>query len=89
MFVLLPDGRPVVVGQLYTSAVLDAKESVDAEIRLKGSRVVIEADEELLLISGGCKIHLDARGKVVTTADQVVSRARASNKVQGGCVQIN
>ena len=89
LFVLLPDGQPVVVGQLYTSAVLEAKAGADAEVRLKGSRVIIEADNELILMSGTCKIQLDARGKAVTTANQIVSRARATNKVQGGCVQIN
>jgi hypothetical protein len=51
--------------------------------------VVIEADVELVLKAGPCSLHFDARGKAVTTADQIVSRARDTNKVQGGSVQLN
>ena len=42
---------------------------------LKGRRVRIEAETEVVLTAGQTQIHLDARGKAVTTADQVVSRA--------------
>ena len=34
-------------------------------------------------------IALDARGKAVTTAESIVSRARGTNKVQGGSVHLN
>jgi hypothetical protein len=60
-----------------------------AEVVLSGSRVKIEADVELILQAGACRITLDGRGKAVTTADQIVSRARGANKVQGGSVQLN
>jgi len=88
--IVLPcaDGTSVIVGQLYPSIPAGQGHASD-EIILKGTRVRIEADLELVLKSGGCVVHLDSRGKAVTTADQIVSRARGNNKVQGGSVQLN
>jgi hypothetical protein len=80
---LLPNRQPVIVGQLYSSAL------VDSDVLITGRTVRIEAESELILRSGTSKIHLDARGRLVTSADHVLSRARAANKVQGGSVQIN
>ncbi len=83
----LPGGEPVIVGQLFAEVPVEEAGGVD--VVLKGRRVRIEAEAELELVAGDSRIHLDARGKAVTTADQVVSRARGANKVQGGCVQLN
>jgi hypothetical protein len=86
---VLPDGGAVIVGQLYAAVPIEAPGGADADITLKGNRVRIEAETELVLVSGSCQIHLDSRGKAITTADHVVSRARGANKVQGGSVQLN
>jgi hypothetical protein len=56
---------------------------------LRAKSIRIEAEDDVVIAAGASKMHLDARGKVVTTADHVVSRARAVNKVQGGCVKLN
>jgi hypothetical protein len=85
----LPDGTAVIVGQVYDTVPLETRASADAEVSLRGSRVRIEADLELILKAGGCEIRMDALGKMVTTADTLVSRARGANKVQGGTVQLN
>jgi len=85
----LPSGAEVIIGQLHASVPLEPTGVVDGEVRLRGSRVIIQADEELVLEAGACRVQLDARGKAVTTADQIVSRARGANKVQGGSVQLN
>lgn len=83
------NGPPVIVGQVFNDAPLERTGSEDAEVVLRGNKVSIEATEAITLKAGGCEIHLDARGKATTTADQIVSRARGANKVQGGSVQLN
>ena len=83
------DGSTVIVGQVYPCVPVEPAGADGADVVLKGSRVRIEADVELILTAGTCRMHLDARGKAVTTADQIVSRARGANKVQGGSVQLN
>jgi hypothetical protein len=83
------DGSAVIVGQVYPCIPVELDGGQGAEVVLTGSRVKIEADVELILQAGACRITLDGRGKAVTTADQIVSRARGANKVQGGSVQLN
>jgi hypothetical protein len=83
------NGLSVIVGQLYPSVRVEPAGGEGADVLLKGTRVRIEADVELVLKSGACVVQLDARGKAVTSADQIVSRARGANKVQGGSVQLN
>jgi len=83
------DGAAVIVGQVYPFIPMEPAGGDGADVLLKGNRVRIEADVELVLAVGACRVQLDARGKAVTTADQIVSRARGCNKVQGGTVQLN
>jgi hypothetical protein len=79
----------VIIGQLYPEICVETAGGDGADVTLKGTRITIEADVELVLKSGNCVLNLDARGKASTTADQIVSRARGANKVQGGSVQLN
>lgn len=83
------DGSAVIVGQVYPCVLVEPAGAEGADVVLRGSRVRIEADVELILTAGACRVQLDARGKTVTTADQIVSRARGANKMQGGSVQLN
>jgi hypothetical protein len=85
----LADGTAVVVGQVYPSIPVESSAGEGTDVILKGGRVTIEADTELVLKSGTCLLRLDARGKALTTADSIVSRARGANKVQGGSVHLN
>jgi len=86
---VLANGEAVIIAQVHDRVPVAPDGGESAEVVLKGSRVRIEADVELVLSAGDCKLHLDARGKVATTANQIVSRARDSNKIQGGSVQLN
>jgi hypothetical protein len=85
----LTTGEPIIVGQVFTGVPVEESGAAEADLVLKGRRVHIEAQGELVLVAGRTKIHLDAKGKAVTTADQIVSRAQGANKVQGGSVQLN
>jgi hypothetical protein len=87
--VMLSSGSAVVVGQIYSSVPVEPAGGDGADVSLRAARVTIEADSELILRAGGCEIRLDARGKAATTADTIVSRARGTNKVQGGSVHLN
>jgi hypothetical protein len=80
---------PVIIGQLYEDVLLQPGTADGANILLKGRRVTIEADTELLLKAGGSVLQLDARGKVSTTGEHIVSRARGTNRVQGGSIHLN
>jgi Domain of unknown function (DUF6484) len=86
---LLPNGDPVIIGQVYSHVMAECEGNENYDVVLKGRHIIIEAKTELLLVSGRTKIQLDARGKATTLADQVVSRARRGNKIQGGNIQLN
>ncbi len=89
VIVHLHDGSTIIVGQLYDGVQIEAGGGRGADVVLRGRTIRIEAEVELVLASGACSLHLDARGKVLTRADQIVSRARGANKVQGGSVHLN
>jgi hypothetical protein len=84
----LADGSSVIFGQIYPNVPIETAGGA-GEVLLKGSRVTIQAEVELVLEAGACRVQLDARGKALLSADQIVSRARGANKVQGGNVQLN
>jgi Domain of unknown function (DUF6484) len=85
----LPDGSAVVVGQLFTQVMLEPAGAAGADVVLKGDCVRIEAQSQLVIATPNCTIRLDAHGKLESTAEQIVSRARGANKVQGGSVHLN
>ena len=89
LIVTLPDGEPVIVGQVYDSISLGEGDDKDTDVVIKGRRVRIETGSDIVLVAGSSRVHLDSRGKLVASADQIVSRARGTNKIQGGNVQIN
>jgi hypothetical protein len=89
VLVILATEGPIIVGQLCDTIPIALDSSKDGAVVLRGSSIRIEATDEITVTAGASRIHLDARGKATTTADQVVSRARGVNKVQGGCIKLN
>jgi hypothetical protein len=85
----VPGHSPVVIGQLHENVLLQPEAADSAHIALKGGRITIEADTELVLKAGGSVLQLDSRGKVSTTGEHIVSRAQGTNKVQGGSIHLN
>ncbi len=59
------------------------------DVLLDGKRMVLEANEEIVLRCGKSSITLRRDGKVVIKGIQVVSRAAQTNKIKGGSVSIN
>jgi hypothetical protein len=89
VLLLITSDSPVIVGQLYGSVAIETPGSADADVLLQGNSIRITATKEIVLSTGTCEIRLDSAGKATMTGEQVVSRARGANRVQGGCVKLN
>ncbi len=76
--------RPIILGILYDRARTDGK-----TVYLKAARIVVEAQDELLLRCGEGSIEARRDGKVSVKGRDVLSRATRTNKVRGATVQIN
>ncbi len=59
------------------------------EARIDGKRVVITGEEEVELRCGEASITLSKSGKLVIRGASVETRARGTNRIKGGSVQIN
>jgi len=57
--------------------------------RVDGKRVVITGEEQVELRCGEASITLDKSGKLVIRGAYVETRARGTNRIKGGSVQIN
>jgi hypothetical protein len=83
--------RPVVVGWLDPppAAREEGTSTRPAEARVDGRRVVLEANDEIVLKCGEASITLRRNGRVVIRGVYVETRARGVNRVKGGSVAIN
>jgi hypothetical protein len=59
------------------------------EARIDGKRVVITGEEVVELRCGEASITLDRSGKLVIRGAYVETRAKGTNRIKGGSVQIN
>ncbi|MFP2932004.1 DUF6484 domain-containing protein [Pyxidicoccus sp. 3LG] len=59
------------------------------EARVDGETVTLTGDEEVVLRCGDASISLSKNGKVVIRGAYVETRARGTNRIKGGSVQIN
>lgn len=88
--------RPLIMGLLLNAEATKAPgtpENVaqreEAEIRVDGERVIIEAQKELELRCGESVILLQADGRIEIRGNYVTSQASASQRIRGGSVHIN
>lgn len=58
-------------------------------MRVTGKKIHIDAGEEVRLTCGGGTILIDKRGKIVVRGNEILSRARRTNKIKGASVAIN
>lgn len=63
--------------------------STSSEARIDGKRVVITGEEEVELRCGEASITLNKSGKLVIRGAYVETRAKGTNRIKGGSVQIN
>lgn len=59
------------------------------EITVDGKRVVVDAEEEIVLRCGEASITLTKAGKVLIKGNYVISQSAGANRIKGGSVQIN
>lgn len=78
--------RPVVEKASKTLA-LDGESLED--IVLDGRRIIFDAHEEILLRCGGGSVKLRKDGTIIIKGANLVSRAKAANKIKGAAVNIN
>jgi hypothetical protein len=98
------DGRPdapIITGllqdfvgeapQLYEEDETAQPESniAEAEARIDGRRIELEAADEIVLRCGQASITLRRNGRVVIRGTYVESRSRGVNRIKGGSVEIN
>ena len=82
--------RPIIVGCIRhpgdrSLPRLPGQVEVDAD----GERLVVSANQGLVLRCGKASITLSPEGKVVIRGTQVVSHASGLNRIKGGSVQVN
>ncbi len=82
--------RPIVTGVLrpaggWPLADLPAQVQVEAD----GQRLVVTAQDQLVLRCGKASITLTKAGKVLIEGSYVLSRSTGVNRVKGGSVQLN
>jgi hypothetical protein len=59
------------------------------EAKLDGKRVVLDAEDEIVLRCGAASITLRRNGRVIIRGTYLESRSRGINRIKGGAVQIN
>ena len=84
-----PD-EPVIIGMLEN--VLEnmvRMETGPVETIVDGERVVIQAENEIVLTCGAGSITISKDGKIIVKGTDIVSRASQSNKIKGSSVELN
>jgi uncharacterized protein DUF6484 len=85
--------RPIVIGLIQGNHVSkEPRESSGLRplnVEVAGTRVVISADDEIVLRCGKSSVTLTRAGKVVIRGAYVLTRASGVNRIKGASVQIN
>jgi len=89
-------GRPVIIDTLYSLLHEITDHSSDAlmaetpeEVSVDRKRIMIDAEEEIVLRCGEASITLTRAGKVLIRGNYLLSRSSGANRIKGGSVQIN
>jgi hypothetical protein len=89
-------GFPVIIDTLdadYEGIVEQVRTVSEAqkpeEITVDGKRVILDAEEQIVLRCGKASITLTSAGKIILKGTYLVSRSSGANSIKGGSVQIN
>lgn len=89
---------PVIVDAMYSliddiAALADTTTASGVErpreAILDGKRVVLRADEEVVLQCGEASITLTRAGKILIEGEYISNNSRGANKIKGGSIQLN
>lgn len=88
-----PPFQPVVLGRVADRLPIPSPSNVtnnpERDITVDGRRVVLDAQEEVILRCGPASITLNSAGKIVIKGAEIVSRSSGANKIKGALVNIN
>ena len=59
------------------------------DVLIDGRRLVLEADQEMVIRCGKSRLTLTKDGRVLIRGEHVVSRATGTNKIKGGSISLN
>lgn len=83
--------KPLIIGrmqQLVISTEKPNEQAFNAEIDGE-QRVVLQADQEIVLRCGKASITLTRAGKIIIRGAYILNRSSGVNRIKGGSVQIN
>jgi uncharacterized protein (DUF2345 family) len=60
-----------------------------SDVRVDGKKVVLEAQEEVVLKCGDASITLNKSGKISIRGKYILNRSTGVNRILGGSVQVN
>jgi hypothetical protein len=89
--------KPIVMGLLkhpeenpsVFPAIISNQPQNPLDVQVDGERLVITAQQEIVLRCGKASITLTRAGKVLIHGEYLVSRSSGVNRIKGGSVQIN
>jgi hypothetical protein len=93
--VLFEDGnrrRPIIIGVVQQARVGESQSSTAAptlSVQADGERLVIAAEQEIVLRCGAASVTLTRAGKVLIKGAYVLSSSTGYNKIKGAAVDIN
>jgi hypothetical protein len=82
-------GRPVIIGCVRQAEPTLPLRPSTVEVDVDGERLVVSAQQQLVLRCGAASITMTSSGKIVIQGTYVSSRSAGVNRVKGGSVQIN
>jgi len=88
--------RPVIIDTVYSMIDEIADQPTHVlegqtmeEVTVDKKRIVIDAEQEIVLRCGEASITLTSSGKVLIRGNYLLSRSAGANRIKGGSVQIN
>lgn len=82
--------KPIVLGCMWSPSGRMTLERVGAvELQADGERMIISAQQQLVLRCGKASITLTCDGKILIEGEYVSSRSSGVNRIKGGSVQLN
>jgi hypothetical protein len=59
------------------------------EVQIDGTSIVIDAEQSVTLRCGEASITLRRDGKIIVKGINIISAARAANRIVGGSIELN
>lgn len=83
--------RPIVMGVLNQAGLTAEQQQATQALAVEsdGQRMVVSAQEQLVLRCGKASITLTRAGKLLIEGSYVLSRSTGVNRIKGGSVQLN